>query len=1266
MSRDRKGAFRRGNHPAIIRKSYTPPAASLTPRVPRSVLNPMAEKIIVPDINSWLEDELRSQYHHDRRAVDESWKDVFESNGGNGAPPASQMTPAAPPSPPISKQIATAAVAVGPTEQLAPLRGAAARIAVNMAASLEVPTATSQRVIPVKVMEENRRIINQHRTLLGKSKISYSHLIGYAMLQALETYPSLNDAFVEKDGELFRVVRRSVNLGIAVDVTSGSNRSLLVPSIKDAGKLDFAQYQAAFDDVVARARRGKLTVEDFQGTTISLTNPGTVGTVGSVPRLMPGQGCIIAVGAIDYPAEYQGASPETVAMLGLSKVMSITCTYDHRIIQGAESGMFLGKLQELLQGSDDFYEGIFAHLKMPHQPVRWQPDRATLLPGAGAARHSEIAKEAAVLQLINAYRVRGHLIADLDPLGAEPSYHPELDPATYGLTIWDLDREFLTGTLGSVTGDAAPKPVATLREILETLRQTYCGKIGCEYMNIQHPQEKRWLQERMEPPTNSWPLSPEERVNILERIVAAESFENFLHSRFVGQKRFSLEGAETAIAVLDELLDRAARNNVHEVVIGMAHRGRLNVLANVVGKPLSQIFSEFEGNPDPNSTQGSGDVKYHLGATGIHQSASGRDITVSVAPNPSHLEAVDPVVEGLVRPKQDRLGDLNRVRVIPVLIHGDAAFAGQGVVAETLNLSQLDGYTTGGTIHLIINNQIGFTTRPDEARSSPYCTDVARMVQAPIFHVNGDDPEACIRAVQLAFDYRQEFNKDVVIDMFCYRRHGHNEGDDPSFTQPILYRKIKDHPSISVMHSERLVREKVLLPEDVEKLRKRALHSLEEGFEEARRHAVQYEVQDLGAHEDSVPALCTRTAVDRAALVQVIEAATTFPDDFHLHPKLRGFVEKRRQILEGGTVDWASAEMLAFGTLVLDGIPVRLSGQDSGRGTFSQRHLELYDSENGQLYVPLQHISPQQARFDVWDSSLSEYAVMGFEFGYSVGDPYTLVMWEAQFGDFVNGAQIMIDQFIAVSEQKWGQPSGLTLLLPHGYEGQGPEHSSARIERFLISCAENNMQVCNCTTPAQYFHLLRRQMCGGTDRRGVRKPLILFTPKSLLRHSKAVSSLEELSSGGFRELIGETAPIEPDRVSRVLLCSGKVYYDLLAAREERGANHVAILRLEQIYPFPSADLRDAILRYPQSADVVWVQEEPRNMGPWRFVRGFAQPLLDSARRTLRYIGRPESASPATGSYKRHVQEQNEIVEAAFSAERVAPVKKVRVVRAKKK
>ena len=1206
-------------------------------------------------INSWLEDELYQQYLHDRSTVDESWKQVFDTNGEPAAPPAAAPALAAP----------EPAAGV----ELQPLRGAASRIAENMAASLSIPLATSQRTVAVKVMDENRRIINQHRTLVGKSKVSYTHLIGWAVVKALEDLPALNHAYAEKDGQPCRAVRSYVNLGVAVDVSGKDGaRSLMVPNIKNAGALNFQQYLTAFDDLVARARANRLTPADFLGTTISLTNPGTVGTMASNPRLMLGQGAIIAAGAIDYPAEYHGAAEETRAILGISKVMTLTCTYDHRIVQGAESGAFLGKLQALLDGSDGFYEEVFDHLHMPHRPVHWETDRKPLLPAMTSARTAEIAKEAAIMQMINAYRVRGHLIADLDPLGHEPSYHPEMDPETYGLTIWDLDREFLTGSLGAAIGEGGPKPVATLREILETLRQTYCGKIGPEYMNIQVPEQKRWLQMRMEPEANHWPLERATRLRILRNLVAAEAFEHFLHSRFVGQKRFALEGGETALAILAELLERASAANVHEVVIGMAHRGRLNILTNVVGKDVKQIFSEFEGDIDPASTQGSGDVKYHLGATNVVKCENGREIVVSVSPNPSHLEAVDPVVEGIVRPKQDRLGDKARERVIPVLVHGDAAFAGQGVVAETLNLAQLEGYSTGGTIHLVINNQIGFTTLPDESRSTPYSTDVARGVQAPIFHVNGDDPEAAIRVVEIAFDYRQKFKKDVVIDMICYRRHGHNEGDDPSYTQPLMYRKIKDHPSVATLYAERLVRERIVTEAEVAAMRRQVTQRFSDAYDAAQQRTERFELQELSAvGGEEISSFCPRTAVNQAVIDRVVRGITQFPEPFHLHPKLRGFVEKRREAVAKNTpIDWAFGEALAFGTLVLEGTAVRLSGQDSGRGTFSQRHLAFYDSETGRRYVPLQHISPDQARFDVYDSSLSEYAVLGFEFGYSVADPLTLVIWEAQFGDFANGAQIMIDQFISSAESKWGQPSGLVMLLPHGYEGQGPEHSSARVERFLALCAENNMLVANCTTPAQYFHLLRRQMYGGHDRRGMRKPLVLFTPKSLLRHTRAVSTLHDFTTGGFTEILGDPGVADFNRVSRVIFCSGKIYYDLAAAREERKSDHVALVRVEQLYPFLADQASDALLRYPVTIEVVWVQEEPRNMGPWRFIRENMQPLLDSTQREIRYVGRPEMASPAGGSGKRHQQEQAEIVNDALTPGPISDTRRVRLVARRKK
>jgi 2-oxoglutarate dehydrogenase E1 component len=1217
----------------------------------------MSEKS-TPALNSWLEDELYLEYLHDRKTVDESWKSVFEGNGHTASPPTNGDRAAIVPAPaaptPASTPLVVPRHQPVEGEQLTPLRGPAARIAENMTASLTIPTATSQRQIPVKAIEENRRVINDHRALNGRGKVSFTHLIGWAIVRALEKVPALNHAFAAGDGEIFRAVRAKTNLGIAVDVAGrDGSRALKVPNIKDAGSMTFAQYLNAFDDIVTRARTGKLALPDFEGTTISLTNPGTVGTSASVPRLMPGQGAIIATGAIDYPAAFRGMPAELLNNLGVSRVMTVTCTYDHRIIQGAESGLFLARLQELLEGEDGFYEQIYADIHVPFKPVRWEVDKREKIAAPGLSRADESAKQAAVIQLIRVYRVRGHLMAQLDPLSTDRPYHPDLDPATYGLTIWDLDREFHTGTFAA----SARRRTATLREILEMLRQTYCGTLTCEFMHIQHPEEREWLEGQMEPTGNRWELDAATRVRALNRLIEAEEFEHFLQNRFVGHKRFSMEGSESAMTILDETLERASDTGVEEAVIGMSHRGRINVLANIVGKPLAQIFSEFEGNVDPDSTQGSGDVKYHLGATGTRRSAEGHEITVSVAFNPSHLEAVDPVVEGIVRIKQDRIGDHARARVLPILIHGDAAFAGQGVVAETLNLSQLSGYHTGGTIHIVINNQIGFTTDPKESRSATYSTDVARMVQAPILHVNGDDPEACLRAAQLAYGFRQAFKKDIVIDMVCYRRHGHNEGDDPSYTQPLLYRKIKDHPSVAVLYSQRMIREGVVTSERMAEMRAEVPERLNHFYDEARHHAEKYRGDELGAVvSGELLKARPQTAISQAEIELILRGLVTFPASFHVHPKLKGFLDKRRVLIEGGgSADWATGEALAFGSLVLEGTPVRLSGQDSARGTFSQRHLEYYDYEDGHNYVPLQHLDPEQAPFDVFDSSLSEYAVMGFEFGYSVGDPMRLVIWEAQFGDFANGAQIMIDQFIASAESKWGQPSGIVLLLPHGYEGQGPEHSSARIERFLQLSAENNLQACNCSTPAQYFHLLRRQMYGGPRHSAVRKPLIIFTPKRGLRNPRTVSPLDDFARGRFSEVLQDSSIADPSRVRRVLICSGQIYWDLVTAREQRKVEDVAIVRLEQIYPFPAAEMKEAVHRYPGTAEVVWVQEEPRNMGPWEFVQDVIGAVLEG-KRPLRYLGRVESASPAAGSLKRHTEEQTDILEAAFNA---APVLRLR-------
>ncbi|MCC7339633.1 MAG: multifunctional oxoglutarate decarboxylase/oxoglutarate dehydrogenase thiamine pyrophosphate-binding subunit/dihydrolipoyllysine-residue succinyltransferase subunit [Bryobacterales bacterium] len=1235
-----------------------------------------------PSLNSWLEEEMYSQFVNGQTSVDDAWAKIFRDphygethNGGAEAhAPRVSSSPATqsnghPATHAASSAPAAPAPSEAPTykptagEEVEAIRGVAGKIALNMDLSLTVPTATSQRAVPVKVIDENRYFMNQHQVRYGKAKVSYTHLIAWAIVQALKKTPSLNDAYTVVDGVPHRIFRKQINFGIAVDVEGkDGKRSLLVPNIKNVGEMDFAQYLSAFSDMVRRSRSGKLTVDDFANTTISLTNPGTVGTIGSIPRLMVHQGAIIATGTIDYPPEWQGASPEVISQLGLSKVMTMTCTYDHRIIQGAESGMFLGIIHEFLQGGHEFYDHIFRDLGVVSNPVHWARDRQSAgssLQGGGG-RESDIVKQAAVLQLINAYRVRGHLIADLDPLGDAPVHHPELEPSTYGLTIWDLDRQFLTGTLGHREGKTQPI-FRTLREILEMLSRAYCGRIGCEYMNIQHPEQKDWLQQSLEPDSAHTPLERNVRLWTLDRLIQAEEFEHFLHNRFVGQKRFSLEGAETAIAILGHLLDVAAADGVHEIVIGMAHRGRLNALANIVGKPLVQIFSAFEGDPDPTSMQGSGDVKYHLGASGTRYGADGKEIVVSIAPNPSHLEAVSPVVEGIVRPKQERLKDVDRERVIPVLLHGDAAFAGQGVVAETLNLSQLPGYTTGGTIHLIINNQIGFTTNPEEARSTPYSTDVARMVQAPIFHVNGDDPDAALRVLNIAFAYRQAFKKDVVIDMFCYRRHGHNEGDDPSYTQPELYRKIKEHPSVATLYGELLTRDGMTTPEQVAQIHKRHVQHLEDAYQAAQqKNSISLSADSLAAPPEEKTEAPPRTSVGRELIEAVVRGMTQLPETFHLHPKLRKFVFRREEIFQADFhIDWATAEALAFGTMVLEGTPVRLSGQDSGRGTFSQRHLVLVDAETSQEYTPLQHLSPDQANFQVWDSSLSEYAVLGYEFGYTIGDPLTLVLWEAQFGDFFNGAQIMIDQFITCSMQKWSQPSSLVMLLPHGYEGQGPEHSSARIERFLILCAEDNIQVVNCSTPAQYFHVLRRQMYGGKQGAAMEMPLVIFTPKSLLRHPQAISTLDEFTGGSFREVIGEVEPVAAENVRRILMCSGKVYYDLIAYRKEQGLDNVAIVRVEQIYPYPERQIRDLIHRYPLTAEVVWVQEEPRNMGAWGFMRERLDELLAESGRNVYYMGRKPSASPATGSHKRHIQEQTELVEGSMAEATFSTGKKAR-------
>jgi 2-oxoglutarate decarboxylase len=1212
-------------------------------------------------------EELYEKYRNDPASVSASWREFFHDYqpqleeefeediavGQTAAPVAVQPAPQ-PVAP--APQPAPRPTPVPSNQNLTPLRGAAGKIATNMEASLTVPTATSIRNIPVKVLEENRRVINQQLSLTGQPKASFTHIVAWAIVKALKQFPRMNSAFSMQDGQPARIDRDDVNIGLAIDVErKDGSRSLLVPNVKRANAMDFAQFLRIYNDIVRKARNNTLEISDFEGTTISLTNPGTIGTIASVPRLMQTQGTIVATGQIDYPAEYSAADPSVLADLGISKVMTMTSTYDHRIIQGAESGAFLARIHELLLGADEFYEEIYRDLRIPYEPMRWAKDRHRLR----ATEDEKVAREAAVLQMINAYRVRGHLLADLDPLEYKVAHHPELDPAFYGLTIWDLDREFVCGGL-------CGRMVSTLRSILDTLRETYCGKIGPEYMHIQETVQKKWLQDRMEPTRNQQPLDGATKRRILMKLNDAEAFEKFLHTKYIGHKRFSLEGAETLIPMLDYFLNEASQDGVAEAVIGMAHRGRLNVLANVLGKSYEKIFHEFEGDVDPNTTQGSGDVKYHLGADGVHQTPEGSFVKLTLASNPSHLEAVDPIVEGMVRAKQKLIADRNRSWVIPVLIHGDAAFAGQGVVAETLNLSQLRGYRTGGTIHIVINNQIGFTTGPESARSSTYATDVAKGVQAPIFHVNGDDPEACIRALKLAYDFRQQFHKDVVIDMLCYRRHGHNEGDEPSLTQPKMYKLIKEHRSVRKIYTETLLRKGDIDPKEAEQWLDQFQAKLQEAFDRTKEDTEPPSEGAQPLYTDEEITGFQRgpspdTAVSRETIAAVAKALTSTPESFTPHPKLKPILAKRAAMAEGREpMDWAFAELLAFGTIMIDGYRVRLSGQDSGRGTFSQRHALLFDYVTGNGYAPLNALAREssqppadpvvvsnalttdvnepnaEASFAVYDTLLSEYGVLGFEYGYSVADPGCLVMWEAQFGDFMNGAQIVIDQFISSAEEKWGQHSGLALLLPHGYEGQGPEHSSARLERFLTLCAEGNMQVIYPTTPAQYFHALRRQM-----KNDPRKPLIVMTPKSLLRHPQATSMVDELTHGRFEPVLPDS--VEGD-VKRVVLTTGKVYYDLKTARDAAKAP-VAIVRLEQFYPFPQPMLESALRHYPNATEIVWAQEEPRNMGAWPFLRERLTGLLASGQ-TLRYVGRPISASPATGSHHRHEEQQKAIVEGA--------------------
>ncbi len=1191
--------------------------------------------------NSGLIEEIYRRYVENPSSVAETWREFFAdykplgATAGNGSNPTGATTKvvelAAQPT------AVVAFPAVGDSgDETEPLRGAAARTVVNMEASLGVPTATSVRTIPARLLEVNRQILNNQLARSGGAKVSFTHLIAFAVVRAVGRMPALNAGFTMLDGKPAVIRHENMNLGLAVDVkkTDGA-RTLLVPNVKAADTLDFAGFFGAYEELIRKVRTNKLSPDDFAGTTGTITNPGMIGTVHSVPRLMPGQGFIIGAGSIGYPAEYEGADPQVIARIGVGKVITLTNTYDHRIIGGAESGEFLRWIHHLLLGEDGFYDDVFQSLAVPYEPARWSTDTGALDDEAAKAE-----KVVQVHQLVNAYRVRGHLIANLDPLGRrEPHTHPELDIRHYGLTIWDLDREFPVSSLG---GGLLGQRLLPLRDILGILRDAYARSVGVEYMHIQEPDQKEWIQRHVEGTPAD--VSSEDQRRILERLNAAEAFEAFLQRKYLGQKRFSLEGAESLIPMLDALLNVAADEGVNQAVLGMAHRGRLNVLVNTVGKGYGQIFREFEGALDPASVQGSGDVKYHVGATGRHSAPSGAQLTITMASNPSHLEAVDPVVEGMARAATDAIHDHDADTVLPILVHGDAAFAGQGVVAETFNLSEVPGYEVGGTVHLVVNNQLGFTTSPSQGRSGVYATDVAKMVQAPIFHVNGDDPEACVRVIRLAYQFRRAFHKDVVVDMVCYRRFGHNEADEPAFTQPAMYALIGERRSIRKLYTEQLVNRGDLSLDEAEAVLGNFRSQMDDAFEEV--HQIQIEPPAAPAPELTdpvgVPVVSVETGASRETLERVVEGLTTSPEGFHMHPKLERLLAGHRVAFENGVIDWALAEAFALGSMVLEGTPVRLSGQDTRRGTFSQRHGVIVDIENEVEFVPLANLAPDQAPFMLYDSVLSEYAALGFEYGYSVSAPTAFVGWEAQFGDFVNGAQIIVDQFIVAAEDKWGQSSSLTMLLPHGFEGQGPEHSSARLERFLALCADDNLRIVYPTTSAQYFHTLRRQV-----RAPLRKPLVCFTPKRYLRLAHTRSPVDAFTHGGFESVLDDrSTELDPASVRRVLLCSGKVAHELMDRRDEAGAG-VAVVRVEQLYPWPEADILHVLDRYRAAGEVWWAQEEPANMGAWSFVRGKLRRMLAN-RAEFRHVARAASASPASGSASVHDAEQDRLLNEALA------------------
>ncbi|WP_306428410.1 MULTISPECIES: multifunctional oxoglutarate decarboxylase/oxoglutarate dehydrogenase thiamine pyrophosphate-binding subunit/dihydrolipoyllysine-residue succinyltransferase subunit [unclassified Corynebacterium] len=1216
--------------------------------------------------NQWLVDEMFQQFKKDPQSVDAEWRELFEKQGAPASPEPAAPAPVSTPQPAepvaqradqktearVEEEAKKAAVAQKrkaspldregelPAPGTKQIKGIFKAIAKNMDESLEIPTATSVRDMPVKLMFENRAIINNFLARTSGGKVSFTHIIGYAMVKATMIHPVMNNSYSVEDGKPTLHTPEHINLGLAIDVAQkDGSRALVVAAIKKCETLDFAAFVEAYEDIVARSRVGKLTMDDYSGVTISLTNPGGIGTRHSVPRLTKGQGAIIGVGSMDYPAEFAGASEDRLAELGVGKLVTITSTYDHRIIQGAESGEFLRTMSQLFV-DDTFWDEVFASVGVPYTPMRWAQD----LPNTGLDKNTR------VMQLIEAYRSRGHLIADVNPLkwiqpGMPVPDHRDLDIETHGLTLWDLDRSFHVGGFGG-------KETMTLREVLSRLRAAYTLKVGSEYTHILDRDERTWLQDRLE--AGMPKPTPAQQKYIMQQLNAAEAFENFLQTKYVGQKRFSLEGAESLIPLMDSAIDTAAGQGLDEVVIGMPHRGRLNVLFNIVNKPLATIFTEFEGHIEPKAAGGSGDVKYHLGAEGTHLQMFGDgEIKVTLTANPSHLEAVNPVMEGIARAKQDILdkGE-SGYSVMPLLLHGDAAFAGLGIVPETINLAQLRGYTVGGTVHIVVNNQIGFTTTPDSGRSSHYATDYAKAFGCPVFHVNGDDPEAVVWVGQLATEYRRRFGKDVFIDLISYRRRGHNEADDPSMTQPLMYERINGRKTVREQYTEDLLGRGDLTKDDAERVAADFHDQMEAVFNEVKEAEKKAFAPQEGITSSQALPHGLKTNITREELVEIGQAYANAPEGFEFHPRVAPVAQKRLESVREGGIDWGWGELIAFSSLANTGKLVRLAGEDSRRGTFTQRHAVVYDPNTGEEFNGLHELAKRNGgKFLVYNSALTEFAGMGFEYGYSVGNPDAVVAWEAQFGDFANGAQTIIDEYVSSGEAKWGQLSSVILLLPHGYEGQGPDHSSARIERYLQLCAEGTMTVAQPTTPANYFHLLRRHALGN-----LKRPLVVFTPKSMLRMKAATSSVEDFTKvEKFQSVINDPRFVDVEgnvigdvnKVKKIMLVSGKLYYELAKKAQKDKREDVAIVRIEMLHPIPFNRLREAFATYPNAEEIRFCQDEPANQGPWPFLHEHLSELIPDML-PMKRVSRRAQSSTATGLSKVHAVEQEALLKEAFA------------------